>query len=205
MDKNNRYSLSIPINRNDGEGTKTKTDLRIFQIEKQIMSFVVKYGERTITLQNDGNEPIDMSVIEFVCHSLDEDGLSFRYSIYNKMLDDARKHEWMPEFEAKRFFLSSPDLNVCLTASDILNDRYQLSKIYSEAELIPKEGYYIGSMLWHLMLDYKMCVVDDGIDKLHKMLHDEETLKSTERCTEIMGRYKKLKEIQRKIANRLNG
>ena len=58
-------------------------------------------------------------------------------------------------------------------------------------------------MLGHLILDYKITVVDDRLNQLHQMLRDKELLSDSARCSEIMEQYKILKEIQRKIALRL--
>jgi DNA primase len=181
----------------------SKEDLRFIQVEKLIMAIIVKYGEQCITTQDDEGNDILMPVVEFVSRELEEDGLRFRDATYQRMLDDARQQLENPNFSAKRFFLSSPDLNISLIAADMLNDQYQLSKMFTEDERIPKEESNIGPMLGHLILDYKITVVDDRLNQLHQMLRDKELLSDSARCSEIMEQYKILKEIQRKIALRL--
>ncbi len=181
----------------------SKEDLRYIQVEKLIMTAVVKYGEQPITTQDEDGNDIQIPVVEFVSRELEEDGLRFRDNTYQKMLDDARLQMENPDFSAKRFFLSSPDLNISLIAADMLNDQYPLSKMFTEDERIPKEESNIGPMLGHLMLDYKINVVDDRLNQLHQMLRDKDVLSDSARCIEIMEQYKILKDIQRKIALRL--
>ena len=181
----------------------SKEDLKFVQVEKLIMTIVVRYGERTIACQDNEGEEQQIQVVDFVVGELEEDGLRFRNATYQKMLDDASAHAQDPDFSAKRFFLSSPDLNISLIAADMLNDQYQLSKMFTEDEKIADEESNIGSQLGHLILDYKINVVDDRLSQLHKMLLDRDVLSDTARCTEIMQQYKVLKEIQRKIALRL--
>ncbi len=181
----------------------SKEDLKFVQVEKLIMTIVVRYGERSILCQDSDGQDVEIQVVDFVSAELEEDGLTFRNPIYQRMLEEAKVHSQDLDFSAKRFFLSSPDLNVSVIAADMLNDQYQLSKMFTEDEKIPKEESNIGPLLGHLILDYKINVVDDRLNQLHQMLRDKEVLSDTDRCTEIMEQYKVLKEIQQKIALRL--
>lgn len=178
-----KYTISGQIKlQRDGNVQVTTKEFRIAQLERAIMTYYVKYGERTIVVDN-GEQ---VSVADFIREQLDEDELSFRNETYNKVFE---------------FPLTT---EVLRSISDLLKGDYTLSQSFSNDENLQKEdniGYWLGQ----LMLDYKISVVDDEVDKLHKRLRDEETLKSVEQCAEILERYDKLLKIQRKVANRLNG
>ena len=63
---------------------------------------------------------------------LGRDHISFSNELYRQIFEEAVEHIDDPNFEASRFFLSHPDPQVSKLASELISDRYQLSKIHSK-------------------------------------------------------------------------
>lgn len=114
--------------------------------ELEILRYVVRYGNAPIYQQFEkqkkkvGREVIEedvlveegMGVTEFVHFDLGRDHISFSNELYRQIFEEAVEHIDDPNFEASRFFLSHPDPQVSKLASELISDRYQLSKIHSK-------------------------------------------------------------------------
>jgi DNA primase len=114
--------------------------------ELEILRYVVRYGNAPIYQKFEkqkkkvGREVIEedvlveegMGVTEFVHFDLGRDHISFSNELYRQIFEEAVEHIDDPNFEASRFFLSHPDPQVSKLASELISDRYQLSKIHSK-------------------------------------------------------------------------
>jgi DNA primase len=114
--------------------------------ELEILRYVVRYGNAPIYQKFEkqkkkvGREVIEedvlveegMGVTEFVHFDLGRDHISFSNELYRQIFEEAVEHIDDPNFEASRLFLSHPDPQVSKLASELISDRYQLSKIHSK-------------------------------------------------------------------------
>ena len=73
-----------------------------------------------------------LGVTEFVHLDLGRDNINFSNELYQLMLDEAVNHIDDEKFNSGHFFLNYPDPKVSKLASELLSDRYQLSKIHSK-------------------------------------------------------------------------
>ena len=101
---------------------------RYIRLERMIMTLVVRYGEQSMTFVNLEGQNETTTVMQYVQHELDIDGLSFHHPLYVRMLDDACQHVGNEGFTCNRYFVSHPDFDMSREATDLLADRYQLSK-----------------------------------------------------------------------------
>ena len=81
-------------------------DEKLIEIEKSIMTLLVRYGEKKIDLMADDGQVVKMSVAEFVMGSLADDDLHFRHPLYEKMLQEVAQHVEESDFVAKNFLMS---------------------------------------------------------------------------------------------------
>ena len=168
-------------------------------VEQLIMRLVVRYGECRICIQTLEGENAEIALAEFVDNELRIDELAFHNPVYQQMLQSVLPHLNEPDFKCSRFFLNSPSEEISRVASDMLSDRYQLSKKYQ----ITPENERIGEYISHLMLDYKYGVVKEEAQRLTRMLNQPDVKSAATRSKDVLQQLLHITAVQRAIAKRL--
>jgi DNA primase len=70
-------------------------------------------------------------VTEFVLYDLERDHINFSNELYRRIFEEATTFVEHTEFDAGRHFISHADPEISRLASELMSDRYQLSKIHS--------------------------------------------------------------------------
>lgn len=176
-----------------------QSDRQLLGVEQLIMRLVVRYGECRICIQTLEGENAEIALAEFVDNELRIDELAFHNPVYQQMLQSVLPHLNEPDFKCSRFFLNSPSEEVSLVASDMLSDRYQLSKKYQ----ITPENERIGEYISHLMLDYKYGVVKEEVQRLTRLLNQPDVKSAATRSKDVLQQLLHITAVQRAIAKRL--
>lgn len=122
------------------------------RFEYEILRCVVRYGDIPIyrkfekqkrkegktVIEEDVLVEVGPSVIEFVKYDLERDNIRFSNALYRSLFEEAVEKSQDEHFVASRYFLSHPDPVINKLASDLMSDKYQLSKIH--AKLIGEEA-----------------------------------------------------------------
>ena len=168
------------------------------RLERMIMTLVVRYGELPMTFINLEGQNETTTVVQYVLHELNIDGLSFHYPLYVRMLDDACQHVGKEGFTCSRYFVSHPDLDMSREATDLLADRYQLSK----GQQMPSEEELMNEYISRLLLDYKFLIVSDELKSLKKQLADPAVMGDISKQNEVMQQFARMTAISRELAKR---
>lgn len=172
---------------------------KIQEIEKLIMTQVVRHGtERIDTFDAEGNEE-QITVVEFVTRELATDGLRFSNALYASMLEAVSDKVETEGFSCSLYFQSCGDEQMSLAAADMLTERYQLSA----NQQIPPENNSVAARISHFMLDYKFQIVSAEVQRLRKQLTSPEVVALPDKQLEILKRSMQLNEVKRRIAERL--
>ena len=89
--------------------------------------------------------------------------------------------------------MSSPNLDISREASNLMSDKYQLSKGQQMAD----EESLVGSYINHLMLDYKLLILKNHIQQLNKQLAQPEVIGDDDKCFGIMQQIANLNAVKR--------
>lgn len=174
-------------------------DEKLIEIEKSIMTLLVRYGEKKIDMMADDGQVVKMSVAEFVMGSLADDDLHFRHPLYEKMLQEVAQHVEESDFVAKNFLMSSPDLEISRMASDLMSDKYQLSKGQQMAD----EESLVGSYINRLLLDYKYHILNEQIQSIVKQMSLPEVVNDIAKSTILGQQFVSLTAVSRDMAKQL--
>jgi DNA primase len=174
-------------------------DEKLIEIEKSIMTLLVRYGEKKIDMMADDGQVVKMSVAEFVMGSLADDDLHFRHPLYEKMLQEVAQHVEESDFVAKNFLMSSPDLEISRMASDLMSDKYQLSKGQQMAD----EESLVGSYINRLLLDYKYHILNEQIQSIVKQMSLPEVVNDIAKSTSLIQQFVSLTAVSRDMAKQL--
>src|SRR5690606_9089140 len=88
-----------------------------------------KEGKKVV--EEDVLTEVGPGVTEFVQYDLERDHIVFSNVLYRQIFEEAIHHMKDAEFDAGRYFLSHPDPIVSKLASELISDRYHLSKIHA--------------------------------------------------------------------------
>lgn len=115
------------------------------KFEKAILRFVVRYGNFPTSRKferrkrKEGKQVIEedvlveegMGVTEFVAQDLGRDNFTFTNRLYKRIFDEAVSHIDDEQFDASRHFSSHIDPEISKLATELISDRYHLSKIHA--------------------------------------------------------------------------
>lgn len=169
----------------------------IYNKELLLMQQLVRHGEEIICYDEDeeGNE-MPISVAEFILGDMEADGLAFSDPLLRQMADELLQHHRESGFVASRFFLRHNDSRISTLATELIGERYELSRLFSAntslQEVVP-----------HLINDYKMAIVEQRLKETLSRLKDPAVAGSPTLSREVMEVYRTLIEARKALAKQL--
>lgn len=168
-------------------------------LEALIMQMVVRYGEQLITTEDENGQQVPVKMVRWVKEQLDVDNMAFISPLYAAMMDEALRLVDNEGETCSRIFLSSPDLQVQHTASEMLNEKYRVDSTFYRGE----ESDNLAEIIQRLVLDYKYYFVRREIHTMKLQLADKAVMSDSSRYMEILKRYMFFTEIQKQLAKNL--
>ncbi|MBR6846473.1 MAG: DNA primase [Bacteroidaceae bacterium] len=166
-------------------------------IEMLLAQLIVRYGERKVCeVETENGGKRQLSVAEFIFHSLSQDGLSLRNANAALIMDEAMKHLNDNGFAAEQYFLNHEDPGLSQLASRLSMDREQLS-IYHGKETAHDEERLMDTTN-HILADLKLSIVRHDIKGIMKQMKDSSL--SKEQRVQVLVRFKELKEVEARLA-----
>ncbi len=125
----------------------TTSESNFWKFEKEVLRYIIRYGmtplyvrytsrnitEKGVTEKVKEVSEIGPSVLDVIRFDLERDNIVFTNEIYRKMYDEAVKQMEDENFTPSRYFISHPNPEFSKIASDMMSDRYQLSKIHAKS------------------------------------------------------------------------
>lgn len=164
--------------------------------ELSLMRYIVRYGEMTCyeELNEETNELISENVIKYISTELQLEEIEFLHPIYKMIMDEAIAHVDDENFKASRFFTSHPNVQVSKLASDLISERYQLSKIHTKMQKIETEEDRLKELVPRAVLELKNAIVNEQINALRgqmKTCTDEQMMNNLLQELNQLGQLKK--------------
>lgn len=179
----------------------------IYNKERAIIQFILKNGEKQLLVPEDssnGTPSFTESVISNIHYSIDGDGIKFSHPLYGKIFEEAAEHAEDATFVAEKHFLAHPDEEVSRLTAELCNDRYILSKSFSEEDTEERnESAMLFEQATRLVISYKQSLVDELLKETMQKLKEPATMQNAELANEVMQNYKYLKETQQALNNLL--
>lgn len=189
------YSSFIPLTGNEQTVFYAK--------EEELIRVLIRYGEKVMCdVEDEEGNLHSLTVIEFISYSLKEDELQFHDALHRRVLKEAEEHLRDEHFTAERYFMTHPDPQISKLAVDMVSERYQLSKYHSKAQKIVTDDERLHELVPRLLLDFKMSIVEEEMKHTLQALNNPSIANDTQRCMEIMQRYKDLHQMQSLMAQK---
>ena len=189
------YSSFIPLTGNE--------QAIFYAKEEELIRVLIRYGEKVMCdVEDEEGNLRSLTVIECISFSLKEDELQFHDATHRRILKEAEEHLHDAHFTAERYFMTHPDPQVSKLAVDMVSERYQLSKYHSKAQKIVTDDERLHELVPRLLLDFKMSIVEEEMKHTLQALNNPSIANDTQRCMEIMQRYKDLHQMQSLMAQK---
>ena len=210
----------------DATTTKKKSPKNPYaHYERELIKYIVRYGCTPVYVEyetnfrrpnpDEGSRVIEDGpmVIDAITMSLSDDHFIFEgnnfftVELYQRVYDDARRKLEEGVFESDKYFLTHSDPEISKLATDLLSDKYQLSKIHAktmgeeEDDITSRlrERNSLGYLLERALLELKNSYV------MQKIAAVREEMKSSdaERQMELIEELQKLQELKIILAKNL--
>lgn len=168
-------------------------------IETLLIRMVVRHGEEIIfeNLETEDGGTTNLTVAQYIDYDLSQDGLQLSDERYQRILAEAVEHSNEPDFKAEAYFVRHPDPKISQLAADLAMSRYQLSASMS----VPQREGSLVRQVTHLVLDYRMNVVEQQLKQLQLQLR--EAVADMEKVRVLMTQLKQTQELRNALAKQL--
>ncbi len=168
-------------------------------IERLIAQMVIRHGEEVIfeNLETEDGGTTNLTVAQYIDYDLSQDGLQLSDERYQRILAEAVEHSSEPGFKAETYFVRHPDPQISQLAADLAMSRYQLSASMS----VPQREGSLVRQVTHLVLDYRMNVVEQQLKQLQLQLR--EAVADMEKVKVLMTQLKQTQELRNALAKQL--
>ena len=181
-----------------------KEGQEFYKYERLILQMVVRYGEKVLcNVPDEEGKEIPITVTEYVINDLKEDELAFHNPLHRQMLTEAAEHIHYEGFIAERYFLAHSNPIISKLSTELIADRYQLSKYHSKAQRLVTDEERLFELVPTLMINFKFAIISEEMKHMMYALQDPAVANDEEQCTSIMKRYSELREIKSIMAKRL--
>ncbi len=169
------------------------------KVEYLLMQMIVRYGERILykDVETEDGDTINLNVSQYIKYDLDTDELSFHDEKYNRMLQEAVAHSEDENFNAENYFTHHPDFEISELATDMVIDRFQLSKSLQ----VKNDEETLRNRVRHLILDFRMDYVEQRLKELQQEI--KEAGNDMDKMMKKMAEYKDMQAIRNAIAKEL--
>lgn len=206
-----------------GEETKSKVSLKspYEKYEKEILRYVVRYGNRPIyrkfekQKRKQGREVIEEDVLveegpgvtEFVKFDLERDNITFTTGLYKRIFEEAVAYMEDTDFDSGRHFLSHVDPVISKLASELMSDRYHLSKIHAKIlgeELDDKDSRLLEENLLNSYVPRATTELKNAyVLQQIKEIKEEMRKSNTDDSLSLIVRLQQLQEIKKILSKEL--
>jgi DNA primase len=170
--------------------TKGKASLE--EYEKDILYYIIRYGEQTLYVDKNeetGKETI-VKVIDYVVAELNNDELNFIHPIYRQILQEAHMKLSGENFVAETYFTNHCNSQYSQLAVDLATNKYIESKVHFKYRKKEEEKERLLNIIPYVLMNYKDIII--------KM--EMETLNRKVKIAEENNDFASLKELLRQLS-----
>ena len=182
------------------------------KVEWMLMQAVIRHGERIVArgVETEDGNIIDVNVAQYIYYNMSIDNLKFKNELFNTMLTEAVEQSSTEGFNAMRYFVHHPNIEISRLAAAMSEDRYHLTETsdtttdMSEEEKKRRADSEMESLerqTTHLLLDFRMEYVEQHLKDLQRQISANS--KDINVLRQLMQEYKQMQEIRNNLAKKL--
>ncbi len=185
------------------------------KVERMLAALVIKHGDVVIfdNVETDDGSVVSLNVAQYVDYNLATDNIAMKNPIYAQILAEAVEHSADPGFRAEPFFIHHSDINLSRVATDLCEDRYQVSDGQKDEEAArdmnadekrQEEENRIDQLRAqtnHLLNDFRMDYLEQRLKDLQTEIN--RSVADPTRLMQLMEEYKNVHGLRSKLARLL--
>jgi DNA primase len=197
---------------------ETKPEAPFEEYEKNIMYYVIRYGEQYFTYKDEETqETVSINVIEFIASDLKCDEIEFQNRVYKKILEESFLKYKEEGFVAELYFKNHPDPDISHFAVDISTDRYVMSKIHFKHKKVEMDkdkaklekqaelDKMLREQVPYVMVNYKDAMLKQQTDEINHQIKRAGETNNTEELDRLMVQLRELwRDFKKEIALHLH-
>jgi DNA primase len=168
--------------------------------EREVLRYLIKYGNEKLGNVIIDDKEIEMSVGEYIIHSLKEDELRSTNPLHDQILNEYEENISTPGFLAHRYFVSHPNPLISSLTTDLIAREYQLSRIHSKYGPVKKDEELLDVLVPRVLTELKWKLVKIKIDKVMMELKEEQEKGNVERQIELIKEMTTLQNVFKYIS-----
>jgi DNA primase (bacterial type) len=175
------------------------------RFERSIIYYIVRYGEMNIYgMPKEGEELQEkLSVIDYVCEDLENDEIEFNHPLYKQILSKAKEASKNRNFKSEHYFVNFPDTQISRLATDIVADKYTLSKIHTKYTTVETDIDRLHELVPRALYELKDAIIRNDIKKLNDEIKQISKSGDYSKIEQIMEELKEKNELRSELAKEL--
>ncbi|MBO4806765.1 MAG: DNA primase [Paludibacteraceae bacterium] len=143
-----------------------------------------------------------ITVIEYIAQELGTDSIEFETLLFKQILQEAKEQlKNNPSFQPDRYFSQHVNPEISKIATDLLSDRYQISKIHNKTKKVEDDSERLVDSVPHVVMDLKFKIIEKKINELMEQLKNSGG--DMEACMKIMADLKKYNQVKMILGKKL--
>jgi DNA primase len=136
--------------------------------ELALLRYVVRYGEQVLDsyVDEQTHENIQVRVAEYIRSELELDDMPFLSPLHKTMLDEAADRCKDEGFIASKYFLYHTEASISRLATDLISEKYQLSKYHTKFQEIKQEEDLLMQFIPRDILGFKDACIQRQISTI---------------------------------------
>ena len=183
----------------------TKQRVTIFdRYERNIVRYLVRYGEAILYKEEDeAGNIIEHSVAEYILSDLEHDQIKFNHPLYARLLELAANNHKENGFIAETFFVNQADPEISRLSTDLVADKYHLSKIHTKYCVVEGEKDRLQELVPRAMFELKDAILRDEIRHINLKIKEASQNKNMSQVLTLMESLSQKNEIRTTLAKEL--
>jgi len=147
--------------------------------EKELTEFLLNFGNKKMTIKDEDNNNINLTVAEYIISEIDVEG-GFKSKAYQIIFEEIKKQHEASNTVDTKYLLNHPDDEVREIVGKIISKDYTLSKFWEKngAMTITPEDTYKMDVI-RSVVSYKIRLIDIHIKKLNQEINSQDIEEET--------------------------
>lgn len=223
LEKESQKRPSATTNTNNQSGYQTEATLipselilatskksPLDKFELAILYYVIRFGTLKMIQEEDeeSDEQENITVLEYIKFDLERDNLDFQNEVYKQILDEAVEHMDDENFVPSRYFLAHPQQEISKLTANLLEDRYELSKIHirqygenvTQEETPLAEDKHLETTVPRVLTELKDAFISLQMKEIKQEMKKKQAEGDMEATIQLMHRLKEMEIIKKALA-----
>lgn len=169
--------------------------------EREIVRLLLTYGQTPVLGEgaDEDGKPMEIEVTfaDFLMNELEHDQLKFEHAVYQKILDEFKKHVDHGTIPDLNYFVNYPEHEVSQAAIDLVTIPYQLSDWQKHAIYVTTENMALKHAAHHAANSLKLRSIELMITDRRKQIRELEDKKEFENMMIVLAELKALEDAKK--------